>query len=1289
MAKYTSGRQKNLKVGLSSYSENLTSLEVIGKVGIGTTNATSSLYVVGDEYVTGVVTATTFYGTFSGNAGIATYAPNAGIATYATSAGIATYATSAGIATYATNAGVATYAPNAGIATYATNAGIATYATNAGIATYAPNAGIATYADNAGIATQATKLQNSRTFEITGDIVGSPISFDGTGNVSIAATIQPNSVALGTDTTGDYVQSITGTANQISVSVTSGESSTPVISIPSNPTLPGNVTIANDLQVNNNLNVNGSITIGGTSAYILADSFRVSDADIILGFTTDISGNDVSNDTTANHGGVAVASTEGSPLINLNIAGIETLPPTYKKIMWFKAGAFAGLNTDAWLTNYAFGVGTTQMPAGARFAAGNFVVGQDDITAVRNINSTGIITATSFVGPLTGNAATATYATNAGIATYATNAGIATYAPNAGIATYATNAGIATYAPNAGIATYAPNAGIATYATNAGISTNVIGGIASVTQLSVSGFSTVGVLTATSIGIGTTNPTVALWVGGSGYFIGSVSSNSGFYVNGSLIGSGSISGADIVGTALSIAGISTLGTVQISSGIITSTNSGVVTYYGDGRYLQNVVGFAVSLQDPVSNPVYPMFANNAGVTTAGISTTQLVFIPSSGNLGLGSTQPESKLTVQGDVKVSGVVTATTFSGNNIVGTSLSISGISTLGVTSTTNLTSQQLKVSGITTVGFITASNIYSAGVVTATTFYGSASGLTDIPTTRGIIDLINTTTGTLYYPTFVSDAAANSVSPGTGTTTGLNVTSTKLVFNVSTGSLGIGTTNPTATLSVAGNTANILIGKQYTNANAITLNGSTAAADYNILSTADNGLVINRPSGKTIEFAQADTQHAAFDTSNNLKLNSGSLAIGNFTPSYAIDAGAASFNKAGRVGSVIFGTAGSSYGIVGYNAKPSALDAWTYDTTDVASWVQFLSGGHVFYRAASGTAGNAITPLESARFNSSGNLGIGTTNPSQTLHVQGNARVTGAIYDSTNSPGSASQVLQSTATGTQWAAVPAPSAVFGAPFDTGITTTTFVSVDSGIGTAITGITTVQANNDIFLGPGIALSFPNVVGNRYLVQSIHIANTFDNELYLTARHDFNNGTLRIPVANRVVVPYNGALELLEQPTVANPGDILRLQAFTGIGTTAGGVDGGLDAWITYTTKTDTNFVGVGTTVTTAGTNVGGVSTYQTVYTSTTYPSVIQSIRIANYNLFIDVDASIAIFSSLGIRKGHLAYNLTIPKNSIVELCQQPKRLQASETIGVSVGSTTSGGANCLSVFVSSKYITS
>ena len=63
---YISGREKNLKIGISSYTDDDTVLEVTGRVGIGTTNATSSLHVVGNEYVTGVITAKTFYGTFIG-----------------------------------------------------------------------------------------------------------------------------------------------------------------------------------------------------------------------------------------------------------------------------------------------------------------------------------------------------------------------------------------------------------------------------------------------------------------------------------------------------------------------------------------------------------------------------------------------------------------------------------------------------------------------------------------------------------------------------------------------------------------------------------------------------------------------------------------------------------------------------------------------------------------------------------------------------------------------------------------------------------------------------------------------------------------------------------------------------------------------------------------------------------------------------------------------------------------------------------------------------------------------
>jgi photosystem II stability/assembly factor-like uncharacterized protein len=52
----------------------------------------------------------------------------------------------------------------------------------------------------------------------------------------------------------------------------------------------------------------------------------------------------------------------------------------------------------------------------------------------------------------------------------------------------------------------------------------------------------------------------------------------------------------------------------------------------------------------------------------------------------------------------------------------------------------------------------------------------------------------------------------------------------------------------------------------------------------------------------------------------------------------------------------------------------------------------------------------------NTNSRLGVGTTTPSQSLHVQGNARVTVAYYDSNNLSGTTGQVLSSTGTGTVW---------------------------------------------------------------------------------------------------------------------------------------------------------------------------------------------------------------------------------------------------------------------------------
>ena len=257
---------------------------------------------------------------------------------------------------------------------------------------------------------------------------------------------------------------------------------------------------------------------------------------------------------------------------------------------------------------------------------------------------------------------------------------------------------------------------------------------------------------------------------------------------------------------------------------------------------------------------------------------------------------------------------------------------------------------------------------------------------------------------------------------------------------------------------------------------------------------------------------------------------------------------------------------------------------------------------------------------------------------------------------------------------------------FDTGITTSVFISAISGV-----GINTAQ-NNDIFVGPGIGgtstgigLSFPSTAGNKYVIESIHVTNTYSNELYLTARQDFYvSGTTwtAVPITQRLVVPYQGSVEIINQPMIANPNDHLRFQAMSGVGATATGIDGGLDVFTVYSTKTDTNFVGVGSTVApTSGAEV---------YRSVTYPSVVQSIRLCNYNLNIDVDASVSIYRggtaggivTTGVRLGYLVYNMTIPKNSVIEILEKPKYLAINDTI-VAVGST----INSLSACVSAKLI--
>jgi hypothetical protein len=108
-------------------------------------------------------------------------------------------------------------------------------------------------------------LAKDTVITLSGDVAGSA-TMTNLGDVTITTTVQPNSVALGTDTTGNYIATITGTANEITVSGSGSESAAVTIG------LPDDVTVAGNLTVNGNLDVQGSINSISTTEVNIVDN---------------------------------------------------------------------------------------------------------------------------------------------------------------------------------------------------------------------------------------------------------------------------------------------------------------------------------------------------------------------------------------------------------------------------------------------------------------------------------------------------------------------------------------------------------------------------------------------------------------------------------------------------------------------------------------------------------------------------------------------------------------------------------------------------------------------------------------------------------------------------------------------------------------------------------------------------------------------------------------------------------------------------------------------------------
>jgi hypothetical protein len=850
----------------------------------------------------GVVTVTAS----GGSSGIATYATNAGIATYASSAGIATYATSAGIATYATSAGITTsgdYAQSGATNAYATKRVLqynettkaVTYsntldAVRAYITGYGPEIHVSPVAfDDTGNGTIGDPVKTiaraqvlaTLAFETTGvgerkTIILHPGDYAENVTIDTQFTVLTTHELVGKNTTLSGTLTITKGCtidglkmNNLVISATSATGSVDIIgcTVTTATTKTSSAyTVFRGCDLSSSsLSITGTgtvILVGGNYFTVTVNNAAaavLSKAVVSMGPVTLTAGTLQLSDTlvySATNTSNAITQSAGS-VLTLNNS--QTLIPTLTNVARNSFGGFysilhsvydkpnstfggTSLNSisySQYINVDRIGIGTTNATSSL------YVVGDEYVT--------GVVTATTFYGTFSGNAATATFATSSGIATFATNAQGLTGTPNITV-------------------------GVAT---------------ASILNVGTSG-TVITTTTAGLVGIGTTNPQGTLQVGTGITMYGStgIISATTFYGNlvGSITNATNLTGGYANASQLNVSGVATIsqGRIQVdassnlrfgnlaagsgsgrniaigdqvlyslSSGQGRNIGIGELSYY-DTTSGQYNIGLGIQAGQKITTGNYNVilggYDGQTGLDIRTSSNNVVIadgqgnirqYINSSGNVGIKTTVITEALTV------AGIVSATSFYGalnaGQLTGSLPAINGSALIGVVGSGSGVIIQGNGTPVGTAGTINfASNInvaFSSGIATVSgtglATYANVAGISTYATSSGV----STTSGTANYATS-SGVSTTSVTAGYATTAGIS--------SAVSASININTTGIITASSFSGS------GSGLTNLPAAQLTGTLPAIDGSALlnvTAAGTGIAIrddnsNIGSATTVNF-------------------------------------------------------------------------------------------------------------------------------------------------------------------------------------------------------------------------------------------------------------------------------------------------------------------------------------------------------------------------------------------------------------------------------------------------------
>ena len=241
-----------------------------------------------------------------------------------------------------------------------------------------------------------------------------------------------------------------------------------------------------------------------------------------------------------------------------------------------------------------------------------------------------------------------------------------------------------------------------------------------------------------------------------------------------------------------------------------------------------------------------------------------------------------------------------------------------------------------------------------------------------------------------------------------------------------------------------------------------------------------------------------------------------------------------------------------------------------------------------------------------------------------------------------------------------------------------TGISAGGGGGEFNTGITsTVQVTPLSF--ETTMHTLPSTSGRQYVIESINVANVDESvgvgtTVNIIASIQDATAGEQTYIAYNVPIVTGGVIELLKNPIVAGPSDVIRMWT-TNDGYV--GVNDAVDVYINYAEHESTDFISKFAATTT----INSTSTI-TLYTSTSNPTMIEKIGFANRTDTGDFPISIKVTS--GTTTSYLAKNLIIPRYSTVDILDRPKRIETDAKIEVEAGSTST-----IDVIIAGKKITS